>query len=205
MEVRATMNDLISRVRTMISDPAGASQQFTDQIIQDRLDSSRDDIRYESLQMAPSIVNPASTSNIGSVILASFYSEYNWWEADVVLQGYLSGAFWKVLTPVASDYIPGLWQFETNEFVSGRVPGQFPPVFATGKVYDPNRASADLLEFWAAAYARRFDSSSDGQSFKVSQPALGLKKRLRIYPGQPNPKAPRLCGLAWGCRVTANA
>src|SRR5258708_991202 len=187
MAVRATMNDLINLVRTMIADPAGASQQFTDQMIQDRLDSSRDDIRYESLQMAPSIVNTASTSNIASVIFASFYSEYNYWEADVVLQGYLNGAFWKVLTPVASDYITGLWQFETNEFTSGTVPGQFPPVFATGKVYDPNSASADLLEFWASSYARRFDFSSDGQSFKGSQASAGLQKQPDYYSSQAMP------------------
>jgi len=92
------MSDLITLVRTMISDPAGTSQQFNDQQVQDRLDASRDDIRYESLQMAPSIVNTTSTNNIASVIFASFYSEYNYWEADVVLQGYLYGAFWKVLT-----------------------------------------------------------------------------------------------------------
>ncbi len=67
MAVRATMQDLITLVRTMISDPQGTSQQFNDQQIQDRLDASRDDIRYESLQMAPSIVNTASTSNIASV------------------------------------------------------------------------------------------------------------------------------------------
>jgi hypothetical protein len=49
MAVRSTMSSLIALVRTMIADPAGASQQFDDQAIQDRLDSSRDDIRYESL------------------------------------------------------------------------------------------------------------------------------------------------------------
>src|SRR5258708_7800695 len=187
MAVRATMQDMITLVRTMISDPAGTSQQFTDQQIQDRLDASRDDIRYESLQMAPSIVNTTSTNNIASVIFASFYSEYNYWEADVVLQGYLNGAFWKVLTPVASDYITGLWQFETNEFTSGTVPGQFPPVFATGKVYDPNSAAADLLEFWAASYARRFDFSSDCQSFKVRQAAAGLQKQADYYRRQAKP------------------
>jgi len=192
MAVRATMNDLINLVRVMIADPAGTSQQFNDQQIQDRLDASRDDIRYESLQMAPSIVNTASTSNIASVIFSSYYSDYNWWEADGVLQGFLGGAYWKVLTPVASDYITGLWQFETNEFVSGTVPGQLPAVFATGKVYDPNSASADLLEFWAASYARRFDFSSDGQSFKVSQASAGLQKQAEYYRRQAKPKVAKM-------------
>ncbi len=194
MAVRATMNDLINLVRTMIADPAGASQQFTDQIIQDRLDSSRDDIRYESLQMAPSIVNTTSTNNIASVIFADFYSDYGYWEADVVLQGFLSNAFWKVLTPLVSDLLlnEAHWQFETSVFTTGTVPGQFPPVFATGKVYDPNSASADLLEFWAASYARRFDFSSDGQSFKVSQASAGLQKQAEYYRRQAKPKVAKM-------------
>lgn len=194
MAVRTTMGDLITLVRTMISDPQGTSQQFNDQQIQDRLDASRDDIRYESLQMAPSIVNTASTSNIASVIFADYFSEYGYWEADVVLQGFLSGAFWKVLTPVASELLldEAHWSFEVSVFTTGTVPGQLPVVFATGKVYDPNSASADLLEFWAASYARRFDFSSDGQSFKVSQAAQGLQKQADYYRRQAKPKVAKM-------------
>src|SRR2546423_13039350 len=113
MPLRSTMTDLISLVRTMIADPTGSSPQFSDQQIQDRLDASRDDIRYEALTIAPSIVNAASTGNQPSVIFADYYSKYQWWEADVVLQGNntSTSAAWVVLTPVASDYIVGHWQF----------------------------------------------------------------------------------------------
>lgn len=169
MPVRATMSDLISLVRTLIADPVGANQQFSDQQIQDRLDASRDDIRYESLTIAPTIVNLPSTGNMAATIFADYYSRYQWWEADVVLQGYQSGKAWVVLAPVASDLIVGRWQFELDVWNSGTVPGQLPPVFATGKVYDVHAAAADLLEFWAASLACAYDVVVDGQNLRRSQ------------------------------------
>ncbi len=170
MPVRSTMSQLIARVRLMIADPAGASQQFADQDIQDTLDQSRDDLRYEGELIAPSIVNLGSTQNSASTIFADYYSRYQWWEQDVVLQGQgPTGLPWIVLTPVAADYIVGHWQFETNVFTSGTVPGQLPPIFATGKVYDLNCAAADLLEFWAATLAGSYDVTVDGQTLRRSQ------------------------------------
>src|SRR5260221_11145504 len=81
---------------------------------------------------------------------------------------------------------------EPTECITGTFPGHFPSVFATGKVYDPNSASADLLEFWAASYARRFDFSSDGQSFRVSQAAQGLQKQTDYYRRQAKPKVAKM-------------
>lgn len=169
MAVRSTMAYLIAKVRLMIGDPTGPNQQFLDNDIQDALDQSRDDIRYESLAIAPSIVNTASTGNMPQTIFANFYSKYGWWEQDVVLQANYNGAAWVVVTPVASDYIVGHWQFEINEFQSGTVPGQLPPVFATGKIYDINCAAADLLQFWGATLAGAYDVTVDGQSLRRSQ------------------------------------
>ncbi len=167
--LRTTMTDLIALVRLMINDPSGSGSQFQDLDIQNRLDASRDDVRYESLAIAPSIVNNASTNNEAQTIFADYYSAYQWWEADIVLQAYTGGAAWVVVTPVASDYIVGHFQFETNVFVSCSVPGQLPPVFATGKVYDCNCAAADLLEFWGASLAGAYDVTVDGQSLRRSQ------------------------------------
>lgn len=170
MAVRSTMANLITLVRRMIADPAGGSQFFTDQEVQDRLDASRDDVRYESLSIAPSIVNTASTNNLPETIYADYYSSFQWWESDVILQGQdVNGNAWIVLTPVASDFIVGHFQFELTPFVNGTVPGQLPPAFATGRVYDPNCAAADLLEFWATSLSCAYDINVDGQSLKRSQ------------------------------------
>jgi hypothetical protein len=168
--LRSTMADLIALVRQMIADPAGQNQTFQDIDIQNRLDSSREDVRYEGLAIAPSIVNLPSTNNQPSTIFADYYSRYQWWESDAVLQGQgPNGAAWVALTPASSDYLVGHWQFELNVFMSGTVPGQLPPVFATGKVYDVNCAAADLLEFWAATLAGSYDVTVDGQTLRRSQ------------------------------------
>lgn len=157
----------------MIADPAGASQQFDDQTIQDKLDELRTDIWYEPLKMAPAIVNAASTNNVPSMIFADYYSDFGWWESDVVLQGNSTNthAAWVVLTPVAMELIleNAHFQFETSIFTSGTFPGQYPPVWATGKVYDLFAAAADLLEFWAAVLSSAYNISVDGQSLQRSQ------------------------------------
>ena len=171
MPVRSTMSQLITRTRLMIFDASGSNQFFADQDIQDTLDETLDFIRYEPLAIGPSLVNTASTNNQPAVIFADYFSRYGWWEQDVVLQGINipTNAAWSVLTPVASDYINGHWQFELNVFTSGTVPGQYPPCFATGKVFDLFAASADLLEFWGAALASAYDVSVDGQNLRRSQ------------------------------------
>lgn len=190
---RSTMADLIALVRTMIADPAGVSQQFQDIDIQNRLDASRDDIRYEGLTIAPSIVNTASTGNQASTIFADYYSKYPWWEQDVVLQGYFNGAAWIVLTPLASDYIVGHWQFDsTAVFVNGTVPGQLPPVFATGKIYDLNAAAADLLEFWAATLAGSYDITVGGQVFRRSQLMAAKLTMAQYYRRLAKPKVAKM-------------
>lgn len=143
---------------------------FADQDIQDALDQYRDDIRYESLRIAPSIVNNANTNGQAQTIFADFYSEYQWWEDSPTLQGQdANGAAWKVLTPLASEPIVGHWQFELDVYTSGTVPGQLPPVFATGRIYDIYASAADLLEIWAAQLAGAYDITVDGQSLRRSQ------------------------------------
>lgn len=171
MPVRSTMSSLIAKTRLMIADPVGASQQFQDQDIQDKLDELRDDVWYEPLKMAPAIVNAASTNNVPSMIFADYYSAFQWWESDVVLQGNSTSthAAWVVLTPSASDLLVGHWQFELDIFTSGTFPGQYPPVWATGKTYDLNGAAADLLDFWAATLTGKYDITVDGQTLRRSQ------------------------------------
>src|SRR5260221_6125563 len=195
MPVRSKMGDSSALVRTMIADPACASQQFTDQQIQDRLDASRDDIGYEPLEPFPSVVNTASTNNQPAFIFADYYSKYSYWEADVVLQGFLGNAFWKVLTPVSAELLldgGAHWAFEANIFTAGTTPGQLPPVFATGKVYDVYSAAANLLDFWAATLTGQFDFSSDGQSFRASQLWQMKTKKADYFRRQAKPKIAKM-------------
>lgn len=190
MTVRSTMSDMISLERKMINDPAGIGQQFSDQDVQDALDRTRDDLRYENLVLAPSIVNTASTANVAQVIYADYFSRFGFWEADIVLQGYLNTAYWKVLTPVSMELLidEAHFAFELNAFTSGTVPGQIPPIFATGKIYDVYAAAADLLDFWSMVVTPNFDFTSDAQSFRASQQFTMLQKMASYYRRKVKPK-----------------
>lgn len=183
MPVRSTMANLITKVRSLINDPAGGSQVWADQDIQDQLDRTRFDVRYEQLTPAPTILNAASTNNQPAVIWADYYSRYRWFEDDIVLQGVNVGssAAWIVLTPAASENFYGHWQFEINVFTSGTAPSQYPPVFATGKSFDVYMAAANLLEMWAAKYTLAYAFTADGQTFHREQIIAGLTKMATTY------------------------
>jgi hypothetical protein len=180
---RSSMANLITKVRSLINDPSGGSQIFADNDIQDMFDSVREDVRYELLTPGPSIVNAASTNNIASFVWADYYSQYKWWEDDVVIQGNntATGAAYIVLTPVSSENFFGHWAFESNIFTAGTAPGQYPPLFATGKSHDVYATAALILDIWSAQYAASFDFSSDGQSFRRSQIIEGKQRLADIY------------------------
>lgn len=177
MAVRGSMAAIIAEVRLLIND-TGGTPILTDQQIQDHLDDIRDDVRYEMLMQAPSIVNlSGSQSGVASFIYADDFSQYHWWETDVVIQ---DGHF-IVLTPLASDYIVGHWQFELTPFVNGTAPGQYPPVFITGKSYDINLAAAILWEIRAGMLATAYDFTADGQSFHRSQQMTMCLKMAQTF------------------------
>lgn len=192
--VRPTMSDLIARVRKMINDPAGVDQQFQDIDLQISLDEHRNDVRYLPLDIAPSIINTASTNHIPETIFADYYAPLSWWESDAVLQGQdANGNAWVVLTPVASDYVTGHFQFELDVFNTGTVPGQRPPVWITGKVYDLFGSSADLLEYWANSLARCvYDITVDGQSLRRSQIISAMKDDASRYRMRAQPRVAQM-------------
>lgn len=170
MPLRPTMSLIIDQVRTKIGDPKGARQQFDDSTIQDALDRYRDDIRYEPLKTAPSFVNTSGGPQ-AQYVFADYYSRFSFWESDVIIQGndVNTHAPWVVLTPLSSELLVGHFQFELDVFHTGTFPGQWPPVYATGKTFDIFAASADLLEMWALALSGKYDVSVAGQSFRRSQ------------------------------------
>lgn len=168
MAVRASMSDLIARVRTLIGDPASATQNFPDPVIQDWLDRRQALVRYELQTAAPDIV-PLATQP-AAFNWATYVSHFQDWEANAVFQGQLNGKSWQILTPVSADYQRGVWTFDvTLPTISSAIPAQVPPVFIIGAVYDPYFSAARLLEVWAAQLAGAYDFTSDGQTFRRSQ------------------------------------
>jgi len=155
------MAALVTRTRLLIADPAGASQLFADQDVQDALDAVREDVYNEPLDLRPTLTT-------GGIQYNDYYSRRGYWEADEVLRW---GDF-SVLTPATSDEVVGHWTFAN----------QFPPVLITGKRYDLYRAAADLLEYKIANLAAtQIDFSMSGASVHLSQHLTFLEKRLADY------------------------
>jgi len=187
MAARAGMLNIIARVRLLIGDtlPAGNGQQFTDDAVQDVLDrdTNKVNVRYAPL-------HPVPTFALGGIIAYNeFLAQVGQWEEDAKLQG----PNYATLTPVLSDYIQGRWTFNLAP------PGQPMPVFITGQLYDVFSAGADLCDMWASIYARSWDFTSDGQSFRRSQAAEGLRAQALQLRRQARPRQVKLFRTDLAC------
>ena len=142
---RAAMASIITLVRGLINDPAGASQQFTDEAIEDQLDLARE---YHHISALTALPEPAGTQ-------LKFKSEHRYWESDVSL----SDPAGTVLSPTSSDPISGYFVFGSTQ--TG--------VYATGFTYDVYAASAELLSLWAGRIEQDIlKFSADGSSYEFS-------------------------------------
>ncbi len=200
MAVRASMADLLTRLRRLIGDSAGVSQVWDDQSLQDYLDARRKLIRY--LPLVPEVsINPGGTVEYCSFrapapedtdaiawLGATAWPVTSWplvgpaeavpglgdWESDAAL--YAND--YSALVPTVSDLIQGRWTFATS---------QIPPVFVSGQTYDLYAAAADVLEGWAAQVKLAYGFTSAGQTFNRQQQhqmllALAEKYRQRARP-----------------------
>src|SRR5581483_3272951 len=161
MAVRSSMAALIARVRVLLNDPAGVSQIFDDQTIQDVMDESRIDV-------VNGVLVPKPTYSGASIQFLNCYSEVGGWEDDYVLKQYLT----VTVTPSAVEPIAGHFQFSGTTL---------PPIYITGKLHDCYCAAADLLERQAAKWTLSYDVNVDGQSLKRSQAAVALQNLARTY------------------------
>lgn len=161
MPVRSSMAALIARTRLLINDPSGGSEQFADQDIQDVLDEGRADYVNEPLIAKP-------TFSGSTISYLDYYHPLGGWEDSTVLKQWLVN----IVTPSLSEPIAGHWQFATTIL---------PDVFLTGSLHDVYRASADLLERWAARWTLSYNVSADGQSLQRSQAVTMLLDLAHTY------------------------
>lgn len=151
MAVRPTMDYLITFVRELINDPAGASQQYTDQQIQDRLDLNRMDVYIEDLREADTL------TTAGRIEWHDFYSKLPFWEEDAVIQE-INGV---TLTPDDSNFLLGRWHFNAHQPF---------PIVITGKVYDMYTVAADFLLISISTLRNAFNWTADGTTVqRISQ------------------------------------
>ncbi len=172
MTVRATMADLITRVRGLVGDPAGASQVFADQDYQDALDQRRTDIVEVQLSFRPTMVGGGPV-----VQYRDYWAPFGNWEDGVLLKD----ASNVTVTPDSADLLHGHWTWTG---------GHLPPLFITGAFYDVYGSAAGLLDQWAGKVVMEFDFTADGQTFRRSQKREGLValantyRRFAVQPGR---------------------
>jgi len=154
------MIQLISLVRDLIGDPAGAEQTFSEDQIERSLDTHRWEIRYLPLKALPIVVN-------GVTEYRDWYSDEVYWENDATLYD----STYTQLTPSSADPLHGRWSFSVHQAA----------VLISGKVYDLYGATADLLEMWAGWVALEFDVDADGTGMKRSQKQQALRALAAEY------------------------
>lgn len=159
---RATLADIISIVRGLIDDPAGASAVFSDDEIQNALDARRDEARYVKAEEKPSIA-PG-----GVVQFVTFDAPVKMWEAGTVL---VDQSF-TPLTPATTDLVNGRWTFASQPRY---------PVMMVGFTHDVWGASADLLREWSRRESLAFDVQANGTNLQRSQKAQALQARATEY------------------------
>lgn len=171
MAVRAGMATLITRLRSLIRDPAGDCQTFTDQELQDVLDGRRMDFALLPLESVPSYPG-------GRLTYLEFAAPWSDWEDSATLLDSSQDA----LTPDSGDLIAGRWTFTTEPSY---------PVYLTGRTYDLYGAAADAIEMAAAGHVDSITYSPGRGNFTGSQKfsqRLGLAEayRRRARPQQAN-------------------
>lgn len=160
------MAALITQVRLLVSDPAGASATFSDDELQTFLDNNATDVFYEPLTPEPTIAAGGVTEYL------TWRAGLGWWEASETLtDGSYNG-----LTAATADRQRGRWTFGEHQSA----------VLLRGACYDVYLAAAEVIDAWIAKLKLAFDFAADGGDYKRSQQVKALQelgKSLRAKAG----------------------
>lgn len=152
---RTTLAALITQVRLLAGDPAGASATFSDDDLQVFLDAHATPARYISL------TPEATIAPGGGAGYYTWTAPFGWWEAEETL----TDSSYNALAPTTSDRQRGRWTFSASQSA----------VLLTGTYYDVHLAAADVADAWIAKLKLSYDFAADGGDYKRSQMLAGLQ------------------------------
>lgn len=147
---RTTTANLRSRLRSLMYDPAGDGQRFSEAELEAALDQNRAEVRYLELTLLEKR-NPG-----GSLDKTSFRALCGDWEEG----GELTDGSYEALTAETADDTQGQWDF-------AEAPVE--PVYLTGQAFNLYGAAVRLLREWAASLKLDHDLSASGKSLSFSQ------------------------------------
>lgn len=163
MAVRSTMSYLITFVRDLINDPAGASQKYTDQQIQDRLDLNRLDLSFSPLEEQDYL------STTGFIEFRDWFARLPFWETDYVIQQ-VSGI---PMTPDVAEPLIGKFHWNTNQPYA---------LVIAGKVYNIYGVAATLMTTWIAEIRGQIQSwTADGTTVQRIGQVAAMQKLADKY------------------------
>lgn len=154
------MTELIGRLRSEVSDAAGADQVFTDDEVQRALDLHRTRLLYARLE-PEMFIAPG-----GAVSYRDFLAPMGALEADAKVY---SSAYAEVTFTDPGD---------TVDYMVGRFhkeAGLAPPLNLSAHSYDVHASAAVILDQWAARVKLEFDFATDGDRYQRSQKHQHLK------------------------------
>lgn len=163
MPLRASMADLISRLRKMIDDPVSATQFFTDLELQEYLDNYKSRVKYGELEGIDSFAPGGTASTLAFTYNAKPF------ESGV----YIVDADYNVITPATEDVIEAYWTVLSE-------PANL-PLYVSGTYYDMYSAAVEALQAHLARLRKHYTVSMAGQSFARSQPAVATQALIDQY------------------------
>ena len=153
---RSSMAALITQVRLLVGDPAGASAVFSDDELQTFLDNHATEAHYDLLAPEPTIAAGGATTYL------TWHAAAGWWEADEVL----TDSSYNELTAASADRQRGRWTFAASQSA----------VLIVGSYYDVYLAAAETVDAWLAKIKLAYDFAADGGDFKRSQQVQALQE-----------------------------
>lgn len=169
---REGMADIILQVRQMAASGTaeytlGTATFWDDDQIEQVLDRHRTDLVRHRIASEPSYIGS------GSVTYTRHRSEWGNIEegtAFFIIEDSVGDN--RSTATYTADYRTGVIDFTSDQKGTA--------LYLTARSYDIYAAAGELLEDWAAHESRCFDFNADGQSFRVSQKAQGLREQARL-------------------------
>jgi hypothetical protein len=149
---RDTMGWLIARVRDLLDDPAGPSQEFDDYEVQAALDRHRVDV------LDAGIYPDAKRSTANFAVFKRYPLPGTEWESGTAF----------VVTDINGGTVTGYTLDPDRGVVNFAADQRGSAYFATGQVFDAHKSAADLCDRLIARYSREFDFATGRQTFNRS-------------------------------------